>query len=272
MHADLVSHDTSESPQDLQSLLAEAVRRAPLLRELLEEGPARPNELTDRVSSSRSTIHRATDALESLSLIHRTQNGEYALTNLGVYVAEATVTYQEEVRTANALEPFLNEIVDDELIPVRHFNDARITMRTPREPHVVIQRLDTLLTQSEHLQMLSTVLSPIHVEIGYREIMGGTTVEAIFEPQCIDVMLEKHLEKVRETTNTGRFSVYMHENLPFEVFILDDRMGMAVHSPDGGAEVLVESQHDQAITWAQTLFARKLENAEPLVLPEAEAV
>lgn len=266
-HSQRLIHQRSEANQDLGELLAEAVRRAPLLTVLLE-GPARPNELTDRVDSSRSTIHRATDALESHNLIYQTMNGAYALTNVGEYVAQATVGYQEQVRTAQLLEAFLNEVENGEPVPVGHFSEARITERTPREPHIVIQRLDTLLTQSEHLQMLSTVLSPIHVEIGYREIMSGTTVEAIFDPHCIDLMLEKHIEKARETINTGRFSVFMHDDLPFEVFILDDRVGMAVHSPDGGAEVLVESEQDPAINWAQTLFDRKLHDADPLILPE----
>jgi predicted transcriptional regulator len=116
--------------------------------------------------------------------------------------------------------------------------------------------------------MFSTVISPVYVDVGYREMMNGMKIEAIFDREVIDIMLSEYPEKAHETIATGNFDVYTHDGLPFELFIFDDKIGMAAHNENGIAEVLVECDDSSAIEWAEDLYAKHLSTAESLMLSD----
>jgi predicted transcriptional regulator len=78
-------------------------------------------------------------------------------------------------------------------------------------------------------------------------------------------MASIYTEKARETIKMGNFSVYSHPGLPFELFILDDKMGMAAHDENGVARVLVECEGTAAIEWAKDLYAEHRSEAVPLL-------
>lgn len=249
-----------------QDILIEAVRRGPILEELYT-GPARPSDLTDQVGASRSTIHRAMDSLEEHGLVKQA-DGAYQLTNFGEVVARETSKYSSRVQSASTIEPFLNTTgrMADLSIPIEHFETAQITKQGPREPHAVINRISELMAATDHMKLLSTILSPIHVEIGYREIMNGTEIEAVFGPDLIDIMLAKYPDKAKEAVDSGRFTIYVNDSVPFELFLFDVQMGMATHDPTGQAEVIIESEDPGAIDWAEALYEEKRTEGDPLVL------
>ena len=253
------------TPRAGQDFLVETIRRAPLLR-ALTDGPASIADLSDSVDMSRSTIHRATNSLAERHLLRRS-NGEYELTILGEIVAEKTGTFGEDVETAASLEPFLNTI-DTAEVPVEHFVDASVSRPTPRQPHTSIQRIIELIEGSDTLHMLSTVLSPIYVDVGYREMMDGMQIEAVFDREAIDIMVTQYAEKAYETISTGNFSVYAHDGLPFELFVLDDMVGMAAHDDYGVARVLVECDDPEAIEWAERLYRERRSEADPLLVSD----
>jgi len=258
------ARDTDEK----QAFLLETIRRTTILGVLRDTESATASELTAATNRSRSTIHRAIDSLLDHDLITK-EEGEYRLTTLGAILAEETNRFSTRAWSAATLEPFLNAI-DETDIPVEYFEDAVITRRQPREPHIAIQRLIELVEETSELRMLSTVLSPIHVEFGYRAIMDGTVIKAVFDAELIDIMLEKYQEKAQRSIETGNFHVYMHDGLPFELFIFDDKMGMAAHDETGSAEVLVECSDPAAIEWAEDVYATHLADADALVLPTTE--
>lgn len=255
-----------ESAHDARhEFLREAVRRGPLLR-ALRDGPASASELSRSVETSRSTVHRATNSLSDRELIAKT-DGQYELTGLGRIVAEESAAFGESVWTAVTLEPFLNT-ADVDGIPIEHFVDATVTRPTPRRPHTSIQRIIELIEEAESLRMLSTVLSPIYVNVGYHEMMAGMEIEAVFDREAIEIMVTEHAERARETIETGNFDVYSHDALPFELFLLEDGIGMAAHDESGVARILVECEAPEAIEWAEGVYDDHRSEAEPLLLPE----
>jgi len=261
---DGAADETNGATPDVgQGSLVEVVRREPLLR-ALRSTPATPGDLTESVDLSRSTVHRALNSLEEHDLVERF-DGEYYLTIPGEVVAEEAAEFATRARTAMTLEPFLNTI-DMNGIPVEHFVDARITRRKPRQPHASLQRIIDLIEVSGSLRMLSTVISPIYVDLGYREMMDGMNIEAVFDRQAMEIMLTEYGEKAYETVTTGHFDLYVHDGLPFELFLFDEKMGMAAHDENGIAQVLVESEAEPAIEWAEDIYARHLAEADPLTL------
>ena len=246
-----------------EDFLIHSVRRAPLLQ-ALNTGPHTASELVDSLDRSRSTVHRAITSLEERKLIEKS-NGEYRLTRFGETVADETTGFTDRLSTANSLEPFLNT-VDDTTIPIECFVDAEVTRPQSRLPHASIQRIIELIEQSDTLRLLSTVISPVYVNVSYREMLDGMEIEAIFEPETIEIMLEEYEEKAYETVSTGNFDVLIHNNIPFELFLFDERMGMAAHNEDGIAQVFVESDTDAALAWATDVYETHLAAAERLQL------
>lgn len=258
------SESDETMPEETQEFLLEAVRRAPLLLSLRSE-PADPGNLLRSVDTSRSTLHRAIKSLQKLDVVEES-NGKYELTTLGEVLAKEVETFGARACTASSLDQFLNSIeLNGSGFPVEHFVDADVTQRESRQPHTTIHRIIKLIETSESLRMFSTVISPVHVDVGYREMMNGMKIEAIFDHEVVDIMLSEFPEKAQETIAIGNFDVYAHDGLPFELFLFDDKVGMAAHNKNGNAEVLVECDDPSAIEWAENLYSKHLSKAEPLM-------
>lgn len=245
-----------------QELLLEAVRRAPMLTSLRSD-PATPSDLVDELDLSRSTIHRAKESLLELDLIKQS-NSYLELTRLGEVFADEIEQFSTQIGTATSLKPLLNTIGTCK-IPLEHFAGAKVTKPASRRPHISVRRIVELIEESDSLRMFSTVLSPIYVDVGYREMTSGMEIQAIFDEQAIDIMLSEYPEKAYETIKTGNFDVYAHDGLPFELFLFDDRMGMAAHDEDGIARVFVECDAPSAIQWAEDRYAHYFSDAESVL-------
>ena len=252
-------------PERTQEFLLEVIRRRPLLRSL-RSGPASTGDILDSVDMSRSTVHRALNSLTDYGLVEESGD-EYRLTSVGNIVSRGAETFGSRTATALSLDQFLNSINGQaESIPVEHFTDATVVRRKARQPHATIHRIIEFIEQSESLRMFSTVLSPVYVDVGYREMMDGMEIDAIFDEELIDLILTEYPEKAYETISTGNFDVYAHSGLPFELFIAEEKVGMAAHNCNGNAEILVECRDPAAVEWAESLYARHLSDAESVTL------
>lgn len=259
---------TKTHPDGQEEFLLETVRRQSILEVLGREGSESASELTEATGQSRSTIYRAVDSLEEDGLV-KVVNGEYVLTTLGELLRKETDRFSRRAWGAKRLESFLNSVESID-IPTEYFIDAKITRRQPRQPHITIQRLIKLIENSDHMKMLSTVLSPIHVDVGYREMESGMKIEAVFDEEAINIMLSNYQDQAADTTTSGNFTVYVHESLPFELFIFDDQMGMAAHDETGDADILIESDDPNAMEWASKTYEAFKAEAEPLQLPDTD--
>jgi predicted transcriptional regulator len=257
--------DAGGSRDATQAFLLEVVRRRPLLR-ALQSGSATTGDVLDAVEMSRSTVHRALNSLTDHGLVEES-GGEYRLTSVGKIVARESETFGSRTATARSLDQFLNSINGQaESVPVEHFTDATVVRPTARQPHATIHRIIEFIEEAERLRMFSTVISPVYVDVGYREMNDGMQIDAIFDAEVIDIMLGQYPEKAYETISTGNFDVYAHDGLPFELFIAEDKVGMAAHNDDGNAEILVECRDPAAVGWAERLYNRHLSDAESVSL------
>lgn len=250
-------------PEDKREFLLEAIRRAPLL-EYLGCGSANAGEILEDVDTSRSTLHRALDSLSELEVV-REAGGEYELTRLGRVIVEEMDRFGTRVWTASSLTQFLNSIsMEGTEIPIEYLSDATVVRREPRQPHATIHRIMELFEKADELRMFSTVISPIYVDIGYKQMMDGMAIEAIFEREVVDLMLSEYPEKAYETMAMGNFDIYAHDDVPFELFVFEDRIGMAAHNGQGNAEILVESDDPTVLSWAEDLYERHHADATSL--------
>ncbi|WP_232702356.1 helix-turn-helix transcriptional regulator [Halobacterium wangiae] len=253
------------SPDDIDEFLLEVVRRRPLLRSL-RSGSATTSDLLESVDMSRSTLHRAINSLEDRDLVEES-GGEYRLTSVGTMVTEETEAFGTHTAAALSLDKFLNSIDGHAgTVPVEYFTDATVVRRKARQPHATIHRIIEFIEDAERLRMFSTVISPVYVDVGYREMMDGMEIEAIFDREVIEIMLAEYPEKAYETITTGNFDVYAHDGLPFELFISEEKVGMAAHNANSNAEILVECDDPAAVAWAEDVYSRHISDADPVSL------
>jgi predicted transcriptional regulator len=246
---------TSEQQGDADDFLTEMVRRAPLF-EALGEQALDLNELENTLSVSRSTIHRTTESLDDQGVI-RKANGTFELTGFGETVADELDQFRLRVDAARKLAPFLNTVdvgwID---VPVECFGDAETTEPKPRQPHFGVKRIIDLIEAADSLRMFSSIISPFYVDVVHREMMEGMEIEVIFDSDIVEIIEEEYAREAREVFETGRFEVQVHEDVPFELFLFDDRLGMAAHDASGIPRAFVETDSGGAIEWGETVYER----------------
>ena len=238
-----------------QEFLDEVLNRWPLLEALLH-GPQTLGELDESLSTSRSTIHRACQNLLELHVVEKAGN-EYSLTRLGTVVTVETDAYRTRLLTARRLERLLNVVDPSNVdIPLEHFDAADVVVPQPRQAHSGLKRVLNLIEQSESLRIFSSIISPIYVDVAYREMEKGTDIEVIFDREVIEIILEQYVEEAMAAMESGNFHVFVGEEIPFEVFIADSKMGIAAHDESGLPQIYVETANPDAVGWANDLYER----------------
>ena len=237
-----------------------SMNRTTLLRLLVEE-PRSARSVAEELAMSRSTVHRVTQKLGEKGLIAKSDE-KFEVTTLGKVVAEEMGELQTKLETAQRLEPFLNTLDDSRVdVPIAEFDDAKVIAPGSRQAHVGVKRIIELIEQTESVQMFSSILSPLYVDVAHREIIDGTDIEVLFDREIIDIIVKKYKEEAQEAFETGRFHVLVGDQIPFELFLFDDRVGMAAHDDSGMARAFIESSSPGACEWAEEMYRTYADDA-----------
>lgn len=228
------------------------MKRAPLL-DALSERPMTMGQLEEDLSTSRSTIHRALGTFQDLDLVRKTDQ-RYALTGFGRTVAERTSEFASDLGTAWELDEFLNAVDSDVDVPTEHFRTAEVIRPEPHKADRGVKRIIDLIEATESLTMFSNVLSPLYADVARKEVLDGMELEVIFDEHIVDLLVSEHAEDAAEAFRTGRFEVHIGSDVPFELFLYDDKMAMAAHDHSALPRVFVETDSDAAVDWARELY------------------
>lgn len=252
-----------------EEFLVETVKRAPLF-ELLADEPHEASELVDTLDMSRSTIHRATRSFVEKGLL-RKSNERFELTGFGRAVADEVVGFRNRVTAAKKLRPFLNTVelteveeLTDEDVPMSAFSDATVVHPKPRQPHFAVKRIIELIEESESVHMFSSIISPFYVDVAYRELLNGTEIEVVFDPEVVEIIAAEYADKARKAAEAGEFEVLVEPGIPFELFVFDDCIGMAAHDESGIARVFVETDAPEAVEWAESVYETYRDRADSI--------
>lgn len=242
-------------------LLVDIVKRASLF-ERLRDGPREATDLVETLDVSRSTLHRTTRSFVENGLLRETDEG-FELTGFGHAVADEVTRFRSRVRSADKLETFLNTVeATDVDVPTERFSDADVVRPKPRRPHVAVERILELIERSESVRMCSSIISPFYVDVAHREMMNDTKIDVVFDHHVVDIIASEYAERAAEAARMGMLEIRVHDEVPFELFVFDDRVGMAAHDDDGVARVFVEADSPEAIAWAEDVYGTYRDAAE----------
>ncbi|MFW5963973.1 MAG: helix-turn-helix transcriptional regulator [Natronomonas sp.] len=250
--------------------LARSETRIELLSVLAEE-PADRRDLRDELDASRTTVSRSLGGLIERQWVTEENNGgPYRLTALGAYVEREFSDLLNAFDLCDALAPLLGRVTADEFdLDPTALADADIVEATAEQPLAPVERAMAARRNSETLREFATVVMRDSADMAHERIENATdndTVEIVVDAAVVasmhdDPAYSDHLEGAR---NADGANYYVHDDLPYLLAVLDDRVLFGVVDERGTPLALIESESEAVYEWAEATFERYREEAEPL--------
>lgn len=230
----------------------ELVKRMPLMQALSDE-ELTFTELDNRLDISRSTIHRAVKSLCENEVI-KESNGTFEITDWGAVILDELDRFSARTEAVCGLESFLNTVDYDAVdVPVGQFVNAEITEPKPRQPHYCVKRISELMQDADDFRLFTSVVSPFYVDAVCQKLRNGTEVEVILDAEAATILTDEYPRGTKNQLERGALDIRVHENIPFELLLFDERLAMTAHD-DGIPQALVETDADGAIEWGESLY------------------
>jgi len=245
-----------------RDLLLDIVRYAPGL-DALATGPCDRRELEHRLGISRTTSYRLTRTFEDAGVVGK-RDGTYALTAAGEEVAMAVAALETTVRTALRLEPVLDAVSGTTpAFDLGAFADATVTTTEHGDAHSPVNRCIQLLQGTGSLRAVDmNSIAPLYLGDLVQLVVEGMETENVQTPDAIANILAEHPDKCIEACERGNVTVYLHDDLPYSLVILDDRVGIGVRDRDSRTlRAFVDTDSPGAREWAEAVFESYRANA-----------
>jgi len=243
------------------------LRRTPLLAACRDSARSR-RELSEQTGVSRTTVYRATVALEDRGLLEKTKEG-YRTTSQGTALLSASETYETAVETIDRLDPLFDLVSHPTLLEHAHlFADATVVVADPSNPYRVVghvmERFEATATSR------GTLVNPTAIEAMERatpEIESKDHIERIFAASALEAHETVGGEGFDEVTESDSLSVLVADDdvVPFSFAIDDDDVSIVGHDPATGLPTVhVESDRPAARAWPEALYERCKAAATPV--------
>ncbi|WP_224333798.1 helix-turn-helix transcriptional regulator [Haloprofundus halobius] len=246
------------SPIDDIAYLTRAEHRVSMLVALADD-PRTRIELREMTGVSPSTAQRTLRTFEDRNWIRRTGH-EFEATALGAYLASGVVELVERFEAESKLRDVWHRLpVEGEGLGIDLFADAVVTVAETTDPYRPVNRFVSLLETTDEFRLLKSdiaIFEPCR-ELFYQRIVDGMEAEIIDPPYVSAYILSTYPEHVAKTLETGRLTVWVHEELPaYGLALFDDRISITGYDPDSGTiHVLVDTDAPEVREWADATFA-----------------
>lgn len=183
--------------------------------ETLAEGPRSRSELRSATEASSATISRLLTDFESRGWVARERN-QYALTQLGEYVASKFIVLHDHMTTANDMRELLSWFPLEELdieFDLDVLTGGRITAATPDNPMAPVARVLEIERESTRTNTLADKFPKPCIEARHEAIVEGTqTMELVTTPAVIEsAMASPCADKFVDVVAADRSTVYVSD-------------------------------------------------------------
>ncbi|AZH25122.1 helix-turn-helix transcriptional regulator [Haloplanus aerogenes] len=247
------------------ALLGDIVRHGPVL-EALREGPLDRREIETRLDVSRATSHRLTQWLDQREYVEKV-DGRFRLTGRGEAVADEVLRFEANVRTVERLAPLLDRICDDhQEFVVEPFVDATVTVAQPDDPYRPVERVRSLLRESETFRGFNTTpMVPPALGEFHRRLFEDVDAELVYRPATVETLFETYPERATTAVERGHLTLRTRDDFPYGLAIFDDRVGIGGYDEETGLlPVFVDTGSPIAREWAERVYASIRADSDPL--------
>ncbi|WP_440770600.1 helix-turn-helix transcriptional regulator [Natronorubrum sp. DTA28] len=253
---------TSDEYEDALTIL----RQAPVL-EACQTAPQSRRELVDATDTSKTTIYRATRALEAEGLLEKTADG-YRTTPRGGATGVLAKRYLAGLDALEGLDRLFDLVDHPELAEHAHLlADARVTVADASDPYRVVDRVVErfeattrsrgTITNATSLQVLDRVSPSLNEK---------ESIERIFDASALEAHENYGGEAFEEALASDSATLLVTDDpLPFTFAIDDEGVGIVGHEPATGLPTVhVESDDERARTWLKRLYEESRRHARTI--------
>lgn len=248
------------------AFLANSENRVEVL-DALADGPSTRQHLNDHTKGSRVTLGRVLRDFEARNWIERTGR-EYRITPLGRWVCDEFTGLVEVFGTARELRTVMQWFPPDVLtFDVRCLRDAEVALRDKHDLTGLIRLLAEYYRTAGRTQALSRQVSPRLVEATWEAtVQRNGWFEAVVDPGVVaTVTAHPGMERTcRDMVASGNARLYVSEEIPLQVAILDDATVVGLTDADDTLQAVIRCTDESVRAWATDLFETYRDVADPV--------
>lgn len=236
---------------------------------LLDTQPMDVRSLKDELGIPRTTLQKNIRELENKNWIQKTpadQTGYTTTTHGNIVLKEYTRT-QEILQTAAELEPFLRWVPRNAVGPdIRSLKDSTVMTPEPPNPRAPEKRLAELIDASTTIHVASPILTPMMVDQLARSFNEGSIEgEIVVEPDVADVLRNDYPDLIERAQENPSITIKVYDDeLPFVLFILDDRVVYAAFDDNGMTRALLTNTTEASLEHARKTYREYADEARTL--------
>lgn len=260
--------------QDDIEFLVGSWNRHDILNEIAS-APQSRNDLKERTNVSRVTLSRIISDLEDRGWVRKI-NGHYEATKPGKFVAVELSRLVENLQTLDRFEESVDWLHINEFdFDLRHLREATVVTPTwddfTAQTTTIIEQVST----STRIRAIGTGLDRefFHV-LGDQTTAGTLELELILAPKLLDVIpSEPDLSRAfQDIVDSPEASVYQYRGGDSLMMLglfdtedgTEDHVMVCGEHEDGASPGLVKSTQRSVWSWAESYFADRRIDAEPL--------
>ncbi|ELZ95881.1 hypothetical protein C440_06312 [Haloferax mucosum ATCC BAA-1512] len=245
--------------------LRDVLHKRSVILEAVSDQPYTKPELTEILGTSRSTIDRGIDDLESIDCVER-HNSRYAPTTKGELALAEYTKYTNIMDSLSRAGDILNYLPSDSSVSLAFLDGVSVYPSDPNVPDSALKASDDLLAISTRMNGLApTALStyPDTIEGG---VQGhGLSVEIVVESNVLDSIIEVRSEAMARLAGYEDVEFYRTDvELPYALWIMEqedgETAGMTVYN-NGGIQGVLMNDSPAAVSWARKVYQGYRDNA-----------
>lgn len=239
-------------------------------REVLEYLAADPHsqaEIADALDVSRSTVTRAIQDLQTYDLVARVE-GEYRTTRLGDSLLETHQRYLEMVSKIMAADTLFEHLPRDAPFESWLLTEGTFEPVEPGASFQVRERVNEQFKEATRIVGMGRTRSERESASVYYE---KVVEEARPIENVLSVDLYRHIQTLEwspEFFAAENFDVYIHESVPYGLFVVEkpetETMIMVIYDEEDAMKGVILSDSPSAIGWARDVYRRYRDEAVPL--------
>lgn len=259
------------SSADEIAFLANSDNRVAVLRSLTD-GPHSRHVIAEKTNVSRVTLGRILDELEARQWI--TQRGQVCdITTLGAWVIEEFTAFGEMMEAEHRLRNVFQWFPEGGYgFHVSCLANAEITMVSRADASAPISKLIHQFEVGGLVRAFSFAITSQFLEACWRHVMDGSVRwEWVFTTEVLDVLRNspEMARWSREMLESDRAEYRKYDDeIPYVVIVSEEVVNLRLADEDGAATALIQSEHDDVRTWAESTFYGYWSEATPVEADE----
>lgn len=150
------------------------------------------------------------------------------------------------------------------------FTDATITMPEAGDPYPFVDRSMELFRNSETIRVIdwNQFIPPLYVEKALENAIETGMRGEFIVPKSVALEVATGFPDLQKRVAAGEASGkwFLHDDIPFGMALYDDRLDLRAYDDDTGRPLLlVDTDDPDALAWAENVYERYRDRAEPAV-------